>query len=306
MRPALLLIARKLLVVAGVSAVAVALAFVCLRGLRPEAFPDDDGLLPALGDFMWQVVTEGSLGRGTEPPFPEVTPYILDRLPADLSMFAGATVFGIAAGVAGGVLAARRPGGPLARVLDVLAVFAICAPVYWVGFMLIILLAPGVDGVAEIVLFDPNRYVGLTENPVRWLSSLLVPWCVAGAPLAAVCLRLTRSSILETHGEEWIRAATARGISALRVETRHVLPVALPPTISLAGAYTPLLVGNALLVEIVFGIPGSFRDVPQIISNDNFPFLLGIVIVWSVLVVILNALADLALELLDPRIRRAG
>ena len=300
----LLFIARKLGVIVLVTAITVALAYATLRILRREAFPDEDGLLEATWDYMWGFMTRGDLGRGTEPPFPEVTPFITSHLAADLSMFGGAAVVGMAAGIAGGVVAARRPRGPLARALDGLAVIALCAPVYWVGFMLIIMLAPGVDGIAEITLFDPGRYAPLTEDPVRWFTGLLVPWCVAGAPLAAVCLRLTRSSMAEIHGEEWIRTALGKGLRRRRVEAVHVLPVALPPTVSLTAAYTPLLVGNALLVEIVYQVPGSFRELPQIVSNDNFPFLLGTVVVGAVMVVVANGLADLALSLLDPRTRR--
>jgi peptide/nickel transport system permease protein len=103
---------------------------------------------------------------------------------------------------------------------------------------------------------------------------------------------------------EFVRTAFGKGLFERRVAIRHTLPAAAGPTISFAGAYTPLLVGNALLVEQVFNIPGVFRYTSGAISNGDFPLLQGMILVGAVLVVLGNLAADLLLARLDPRIRQ--
>ncbi len=126
---------------------------------------------------------------------------------------------------------------------------------------------------------------------------------MSGAPLAAVCMRMTRASIAEIRGEDFVRTARAKGLGPTAVTARHVVPVALPPVVSLAGAYTPLLIGNVILVEKVFDVPGIYRVIPSAIDVGNYPVIQGVVIVTAVLVVIVDGLVDIALAALDPRIR---
>jgi peptide/nickel transport system permease protein len=130
-----------------------------------------------------------------------------------------------------------------------------------------------------------------------------VPWAVTGAPLAAICMRMTAATMREVSGSDFVRTALGKGLSQRAVAYRHALPTAVSPTLSLAGAYTPLLVGNALLVEQVFNIPGAFRYTPGAISNGDFPMLQGLVIVGAFMVVLGTLATDLALARLDPRIR---
>jgi peptide/nickel transport system permease protein len=95
----------------------------------------------------------------------------------------------------------------------------------------------------------------------------------------------------------------AKGLTPRRITWRHTLPVALPATIALAGASIPTLIANVILVEAVFGIPGIYRLIPNAIDGRNFPVLMAIVIVASVLVVVANAIADVLQAALDPRVR---
>jgi peptide/nickel transport system permease protein len=204
-----------------------------------------------------------------------------------------------------GAICAKRPGTLLARVLQGVATVLLCAPVYVVGLLVILVFAPSVGGPIPIAIVAPNSYAGLTEDPLTWLHALIVPWLVAGAPLAAMCLRMTRASLPEVADADFVRTATAKGLSPLHVTARHTLPVALAPTLSLAGASVPLLIGNVVLVEAVFGIPGVYRLIPGAIDNGNFPVLQGIVIVGAIFVVVANAVVDVTLAALDPRIRAA-
>jgi ABC-type dipeptide/oligopeptide/nickel transport system permease component len=126
---------------------------------------------------------------------------------------------------------------------------------------------------------------------------------VAGLPLAAVCLRMTRATMLEIRDEDFVRTAAAKGLSPAAITARHVLPVALPPVVSLGGAYTPLLIGNVILIEKVFDVPGIYQVIPVALEFGNYPLIQGTVIVTAVFVVIVNGLVDIALAAIDPRVR---
>jgi peptide/nickel transport system permease protein len=167
--------------------------------------------------------------------------------------------------------------------------------VYWVGLLAILLFGNGIGRVVELGFVDSGLYEPLTRDPLEWLRALIVPWIVAGAPLAAISLRLTAATMLDAADAEFVRTALGKGLSPRAVAYRHTLPTALAPTVSFAGADTPLLVGNVLLVEQVFNIPGVFRYTTGAVSNGDFPLLQGMVLVGAVLVVAGNLLADLTL-----------
>jgi peptide/nickel transport system permease protein len=295
--------ARRLAAAVLIAALVSAITFVMLHVLRPESFFDPRPLPTQLGDFLWGAFTRFDLGRSYQPPFRPVGDLIVERLAADVSLFAGALVFGVAAGVAGGVTCVRHPRSVRTRLLHVVAMLALCAPVYWTGLLTILLFGSGIGRVAQIGIIDTGIYQPLTEDPIAWLGSLLVPWMVAGAPLAAICLRLTEASMRDADDTDFVRTALGKGLTPRAVAYRHSLPAAISPTIAFAGAYTPLVVGNALLVEQVFNIPGVFRYTPGAVSNGDFPLLQGMVLVGAVMVVLGNLAADLALARLDPRIR---
>jgi len=126
-----------------------------------------------------------------------------------------------------------------------------------------------------------------------------VPWLVAGLPLAAMCLRMIRATLPEVLTEDYVRTATAKGLTPKRVTLRHTLPA----TFSLIGGYVPILLANVILVEAVFGIPGIYRVIPGAVDSRNFPVLMAIVTVGSVLVVVATAIVDVTLAALDPRVR---
>lgn len=301
-----LFIARRL---AGIVVVAIAVAavtFLVLHGLFPETFTDTRPLVVELWHFLVRTFVHFDLGESTNRPFGEVEDLIFRGLAADAALVIGATAAGLALGAAGGALAERHPRGPVARLLDVLALLALCTPVYVIGMAAIFVFAPDIGAPLPFFLFETHIYVPLHEDPLRSVQSLVVPWLVTGLPLAALCLRMTRASLRETAGADFVRTARAKGLRPLRVTTRHTLPVAMPPVISLAGAYMPLLIGNALLVEKVFSIPGVYRLVPSAVDLGNYPILQGLVLVSAVFVVVANGLVDLALGLLDPRVRSSS
>jgi peptide/nickel transport system permease protein len=228
---------------------------------------------------------------------------LADALPADLSLLVGAMIVGSALGIVGGTFCARRPGTLRARVLQALAAIFLCAPVYFVGFLVVLLFAPGVGAPIPIGLVTVNSYQWLGDDPWQWLRALLVPWFVAGLPLAAQCLRMVRATLPDVVSEDYVRTATAKGLTPRRITFLHTLPVALPATLALIGTYIPIMLANVILVEAVFGIPGVYRLIPGAVDGRNFPVLMAIVIVASVLVVVANAISDVLQAALDPRVR---
>jgi peptide/nickel transport system permease protein len=296
-------VARRALTVVVVAVTLCALTFLMLHVLTPESFPDPRGLHVELIDYLGDVFLHGDFGISTQRPFLPVRTMLSEAIPADLSLLLGAIVLGPLLGIAGGTYCARRPGSFGARVLEVLAAVAVCAPVYFVGFMVVMVFGPSVGGPLPVFLVTINTYAGLTDDPLAWLRALLVPWLVAGLPLAAMCLRMLRATLPEVLAQDFVRTATAKGLTPRRITLRHTLPVALPATISLVGAYIPMLIANVILVEAVFGIPGIYRLIPSAVDQRNFPLLQAIVIVAAILVVVFNAIADIVLAALDPRIR---
>ena len=295
--------ARRALAVVFVSVALSALTFVMLRVLTPESFPETRALHVALVDYLGDVFLHGDFGVSTQRPFLPVRTLLAEAIPADLSLLVGAMIVGPLLGIAGGTVCAQRPGSWVARGLEAVAAVFLCAPVYFVGFLTVLLFSPSVGAPFPVFLVTVNTYAGLTDDPVAWVRALVVPWLVAGLPLAAMCLRMVRSTLPEVFTQDYVRTATAKGLAPRRIMLRHTLPVALPATISLVGAYVPILIANVILVEAVFGIPGIYRLIPGAVDARNFPVLQAIVIVASILVVVSNAIADILLAALDPRVR---
>jgi peptide/nickel transport system permease protein len=296
-------VARRALSVVIVAVTLSSLTFLMLHVLTPESFDDPRPIYVELLDYLNRVYLHADLGSSTQQPFLPVRGLLADALPADVSLLVGAIVLGPALGIAGGLVCVRRPGTIVSHLLQGLAAVALCAPVYFVGFLVILLFAPNVGAPIPIPLVTTNTYQGLTDDPLQWLRALLVPWLVAGLPLAAMCLRMIRATLPEVLGEDFVRTASAKGLTPGRVTLRHTLPVALPATLTLVGGYMPILITNVILVEAVFGIPGIYRLIPGAVDGRNFPVLMAIVIVGSVLVVVANAIVDVAHAALDPRVR---
>jgi len=297
---------RRLAAVVLVCIAASALAFVVLHGLFPETFNDDQPLHVELWHFLVRTFVHFDLGESTSRPLGEVSELIGRGLGADISLILGGLAAGFAMDTVAGTVAARRPRSLVARAIDVAGLLALCTPVYVLAMVAILIFAPSISAPIPIGIFEPHMYVSIFEDPVQWARSLVVPWFIIGLPLAAVNMRLTRADLQEVLDADYVRTARAKGLPPWVVMTRHMLPVAVPPAVSMTGAYVPLLVGNALLVESVYEIPGSFKLIPHAIDIGNYPIIQGLLIVSAVFVVICNGVADIVLAALDPRVRESS
>jgi peptide/nickel transport system permease protein len=296
------LMVLRLLQVIGVVVMVTAVTWLCFRLLRPEFFvADQRHLLVQLGDYLQRAFLHLDLGTSWERPQPQVMDLVREGLPADLWLLGGGLAFGVAAGVAAGAYVASKPRSAAARLIETVAMFFLCAPVYVTGLSTLLLFGAGiaVSGIGVI----PLKYVAFGDDPLAWLGSMIVPWIVLGLPLAAMCERMMNSSMREVMHEEFVRTALAKGLSRPAMLRRHAVPAAVAPVFTLAGVTVPVMVTNMVLVELTFSIPGVFQNVRESMADADFPVIQGTVIAAALLVAIATVAVDFALAWLDPRTR---
>ncbi|MBV9659619.1 MAG: ABC transporter permease [Acidimicrobiales bacterium] len=251
--------------------------------------------------FVVQLVWHHNLGYSyyhTQP----VSTIIGHAIPITLSLAIGAAVIWLVLGVLSGVTAAVRRGSVMDRVFTGLALFFYSLPTFVLGLLLLFLVYFQLAK-RGIRIFPGQGYTGITSNPLKWLESMILPWFTLALVSAATYMRLTRGSLLEVLGEDYIRTARAKGLPERRVIFRHGLRSSLTPVVSQLGIDLGTLVGGAIVTETVFGMPGLGYTAVTSITNQDLPVIIGIVIVASGSVVVANILVDIFYAVLDPRVR---
>ncbi|HUN78486.1 MAG TPA: ABC transporter permease [Solirubrobacteraceae bacterium] len=251
-------------------------------------------------DYLRGVVLHFDLGYSFYS-HASVAGLIADRLPATISLAAGATVIWLLAGVAIGVVSAVRRRTWLDHAAMGGALLFISAPEFWLGLVALFLFAQDIGRFP--LLPGAGSYTGLLADPGKWLGSLVLPWLVLAAGFAAVYARLLRGSLLEVLGEDHIRTARAKGLRERRVILRHGLRGAIMPVITVLGLDIGTLLGGALLVEVVFDIPGVGRLNYDAITQSDFPIVQGTVLLAALFIVVANIVVDISYAYLDPRVR---
>jgi peptide/nickel transport system permease protein len=181
------------------------------------------------------------------------------------------------------------------------ALVLVSAPEYWLGLIVLYLFAADIGRVH--IFPGSGSYVGLTSDPGKWFTSLILPWLVVAASNAAIYARLMRGSLLDVMGEDYIRTARAKGLSERRVVLRHGVRAAINPIVTIFGLDIGVLLGSAILVEIVFNIPGIGRLNYDAITHSDFPIVQGTVLAAALFIVLANIIVDIAYAYLDPRVR---
>lgn len=250
--------------------------------------------------YMRDVVLSFDFGFSYQNDQP-VRDQILDRLPATISLTAGAMVVWLAVGLPVGVLSALRRRTLVDRVAMGAALVAISAPVYWLGLVALYLFS---DDIGKLPLLPgANAYRPLTEDPLAWAGALVMPWCVLAATFAAFYARLLRANLLEAMSEDYVRTARAKGLRERRVVLNHGVRSAIAPVVTVLGLDVGVLLGGAVLVESVFNVPGVGRLAFDAIERADLPTIQGTVLFGAFFIVIANLAVDLAYALLDPRVR---
>jgi peptide/nickel transport system permease protein len=229
----------------------------------------------------------GDLGlsaRTSEPVIQEV----LTRLPATLKLACISTLLATCFGVIGGVLAATRPYSGFDYLMSFMTLFGVSMPVYWLGLIFIIVFAVQLNWLPAAGAEEPGSAI----LPALTLASFSV----------ALVARMTRSSMLEVLGQEFVRTARAKGLHERLVVYRHALRNALVPIITAVGLQFGALLGGAVLTETVFGWPGLGQLLVDSIFARDYPMVQGIVLIFSTLFILTNFLVDLSYVVIDPRI----
>ena len=239
---------------------------------------------------------------------------------ADVYLLLGGLALGVTTGLAAAVFCASRPRTPAARAVETLALIFYSMPVYLFGFgLLLLLFEPTFGLLPSPVFFHPQDYAAPLANPWRFFDAMLVPWILVAAPFGAVVMRLARATILEEIDSDYVRTAAAKGLSRRVVMRRHATRPSYASVASLVGAWVPTFVINMVLVEFVFFIPGflglSRRAFGQAdsalvphepLGHIDIPMVQTLALWTAGLIVLVSALADVVLALLDPRVRSTG
>jgi peptide/nickel transport system permease protein len=262
----------------------------------------DRPLVVQFGDYIYRVFAFQDFGRSYVNNT-DVLDQIRQNLPATISLTIGGVVVWLTFGLSVGIISAVRHRSVLDRVAIGLSLIAISAPVYWLGLVALYLFAPdfGVFGIG--FLGGQGSYVPFSDDPVKWLQSLVLPWCVLATAFAAVYARLLRGSLLEVLGEDYIRTARAKGLSERRVILHHGVRSAITPVVTVLGLDIGILLGGAILTETVFNIPGIGRLAYEAILRGDLPVVQGTVLFGAFFIVIMNLIVDILYAFLDPRVR---
>lgn len=251
--------------------------------------------------YLGQVAT-GNLGYSFVSNMP-VLELILDRLPATLLLMASQLVFSISLGVGLGVLSARRPNSLLDNSITVFSLASFAVPVFWLGQLLILGFGYYLDWLPIQGMVDLRAgYTGF-DLVLDVARHMVLPVLTLTLYNLALILRLTRGSMLEVVGQEYVKVARAKGLSENTVMIKHALRNALLPVVTVVGLEFRALIAGAVLTETVFAWPGLGRLTFDAIHARDYPLLMGMFIFISVLVAVGNLVTDLLYALLDPRIR---
>lgn len=247
----------------------------------------DEPLLVQYGSFISGLL-QGDLGISARTSRP-VALEIIARLPATLTLAVVATIIGSVVGVSAGVVAAVRRNSVVDHVISSVAMMGVSMPVYWLGLLLILLFA---------VTLGWLPAAG-SESPL----SIVLPGATLGAFSTALVSRMTRASMLEVLGQDYIRTAQAKGAPPTTVIVKHGLRNAFIPILTVISVQFGALLGGAVLTETVFGWPGIGRLLVDSIAARDFAVVQGLVLVYALLFVLLNVFVDVLYVVVDPRIR---
>ncbi|MEV6740968.1 ABC transporter permease [Streptomyces sp. NPDC051104] len=225
-----------------------------------------------------------------------VWPQLTSRLPVTISLAAGAAVLWLVSGVVVGVISALKPRSIFDRTFMGVALAGVSLPMFFTGNLAILLFT------YQWPIFG-RTYVPFTENPSEWANTLFPAWCSLALLYSAIYARLTRSGMLETMSEDFIRTARAKGLKERVVVSKHGLRAALTPIVTVFGMDLGLLLGGAVITETVFSLHGVGQYAVQAIDDNDLPPILGVTLLAAFFVVIANLVVDVLYAAADPRVR---
>ena len=227
-----------------------------------------------------------------------VWPVLTDRFPVTLGLALGAAVLWLVFGVAAGVLSALKRGTIWDRGAMVVALAGVSLPIYFTGLLSLAIFAFGLKWIDA-------QYVPLSQSVGGWFGGMILPWITLAFLYAAMYARITRATMLEILGEDYIRTARAKGLTEPVVIGKHAMRSTMTPILTMLGMDLGALIGGAILTESTFNLPGLGRAVLDAIRNQDLPIILGVTLITSLAVLLANLVVDVLYAVIDPRVRLA-
>jgi peptide/nickel transport system permease protein len=222
---------------------------------------------------------------------------IINRASVTLQIAIGGAILWLLIGIPIGVISALKQRSLADRLAMGFALVGVSAPVFWLGLVMLYVFWE------KLGWLPGTGYVPFAESPKEWFLHMLMPWMVLALLFAAIYARIVRGNMIDTMGEDYIRTARAKGLSESRVVTRHGLRAGLSPVITLLGIDLALLVGNTVVTETVFNMPGLGNYVLVSTDSGDLPGVLAVVVLAAFAVAFLSLVSDIIYAYLDPRVR---
>lgn len=296
------------------------------RGISPERLAQfrhelglDRPIWQQFGDYVYGLL-HGDFGVSIVTKTPVLDEFLI-LFPATLELSLCALIFAICLGVPAGVLAAVKRGSVFDHAVMTAALAGYSMPIFWWGLLLIMFMSEylgltPVSGRMDLInyYFEPVTGFMLIDSLLSdqegafgaAVAHLILPSIVLGTIPLAVIARMTRSSMLEVLGEDYVRTARAKGLSPLRVVGLHALRNALIPVVTVIGLQTGTLLAGAVLTETIFAWPGVGKWLIESISRRDYPALQGGIMLISGIVILVNLIVDMLYVAINPRIRHGG
>ncbi|WP_328905993.1 ABC transporter permease [Streptomyces sp. NBC_00234] len=225
-----------------------------------------------------------------------IWPVLTDRLPVTMTLALGAAVLWLLFGVAAGVLSALKRGTGWDRSAMVVALAGVSLPIFFTAMVSLAVFDYGLGWI-------DSGFVPIGDSFGGWFQGMLLPWVTLAFLYAAMYARITRATMLEVMGEDYIRTARAKGLSEPVVIGKHAMRSTMTPILTMLGMDLGALIGGAILTETAFSLPGLGQAVLKAISERDLPVILGVVLITSLAVIIANLVVDILYAVIDPRVR---
>jgi peptide/nickel transport system permease protein len=241
-------------------------------------------------------VLRGDFGESLRSRIP-VSELLASKLPVTIELAMCSMLVALLLGLPAGVISAARKGTPLDFTANLVALSGLSVPHFWLGIMLILLFA------VRLGWLPASGYASPWEDPLRNLTTLLLPSIVLGTGVAGVMMRHTRSAMMQTLDADYVRTARAKSVPERLVVLKHALRNALIPVITLGAIEFGRLLSGAVLTEQIFNIPGFGKLLVDGVFNRDYAVVQAVVLVSAALYVLLNLLADVLYFVANPRMR---
>jgi peptide/nickel transport system permease protein len=226
-----------------------------------------------------------------------VVPQITQALPVTIELALLSMLLSLLIALPLGILSATRRNTPLDFVARVFGLIGLSVPNFWMGVLLILVSSTVFNWFPALI------YASLAKDPVENLKQMALPTVALALPLMGVVMRMTRSAMLEVLNQDYIRTARAKGLAEPGVLARHALRNALIPIVTIIGIQLGRLLGGAVIIEQIFGLPGIGSLLISAITERDYPMVQGTVLLVGTLFILVQFLVDLSYAYIDPQIR---